>query len=79
MKKYGEPCDTIIVSKKSCMGVFEKNSGGVYFFEGGGLGRMSLCDQNSIEFCDVLFSSDRLVSRYGKRRPLMLGGTVLLW
>ena len=27
----------------------------------------------------VLPSSDRLVSQYGKRRPLMLGGTVLLW
>ena len=24
-------------------------------------------------------SSDRLVSQFGKRRPLMLGGTVLLW
>ena len=40
---------------------------------------MSLCDQYFIEFSDALFSSDRLVSRYGKRRPLMLGGTVLLW
>ena len=38
----------------------------------------STWDQLSIHFI-LLFPSDRLVSQYGKRRPLMLGGTVLLW
>lgn len=33
----------------------------------------------SVLYCSLLNSSDRLVSQYGKRRPLMLGGTVLLW
>ena len=34
---------------------------------------------NHLNQNSVLSSSDRLVSQYGKRRPLMLGGTVLLW